>query len=114
MPCWRATWRGWPTRATRHNSLTLPGKPTGGPMGDNQVVYNDELVSGEVGQIGTQFDGLGHVGTRVGDEDIFYNGFRLDDIHSAYGLTKLGIENANGELKPGMPAEGYIEVGGEG
>jgi len=85
---------GMPSFGNRHFSLTLPGRPTGGPMGDNRVVYNDELFSGEIGQIGTQFDGLGHIGTRVGDEDVFYNGFRLRDIHSAYGLTKLGIENA--------------------
>lgn len=90
----RAYEPGMPSFGNRHYSLTLPGKPTGGPMGENQLVYNDELVSGEVGQIGTQFDGLGHIGTRVGDEDVFYNGFRLDDIHSSYGLTKLGIENA--------------------
>jgi len=90
----RAYEPGMPSFGNRHYSLTLPGKPTGGPMGENQVVYNDELVSGEIGQIGTQFDGLGHIGTRVGEEDIFYNGFRLKDIHSSYGLTKLGIENA--------------------
>jgi len=85
---------GMPSFGNRHFSLTLPGKPTGGPMGANQVVYNDELFSGEIGQIGTQFDGLGHIGTRVGEEDIFYNGFRLNDIHTSYGLTRLGIENA--------------------
>ena len=85
---------GMPSFGNRHFSLTLPGKPTGGPIGENQVVYNDELFSGEIGQIGTQFDGLGHIGTRVEGEDIFYNGFRLEDIHSSYGLTKLGVENA--------------------
>lgn len=85
---------GMPSFGSRHFSLTLPGKPTGGPMGENQVVYNDELFSGEIGQIGTQFDGLGHIGTRRDGEDVFYNGFRLDDIHSSYGLTRLGVENA--------------------
>ena len=85
---------GMPSFGNRHFSLTLPGRPTGGPFGENQVVYNDELFSGEIGQIGTQFDGLGHIGTRVGDEDIFYNGLRLEDIHTAYGLSKLGVENA--------------------
>lgn len=85
---------GMPSFGNRHFSLTLPGRPTGGPFGENGVVYNDELFSGEIGQIGTQFDGLGHIGTRTGDGDRFYNGFLLDDIHTPYGLSKLGIENA--------------------
>jgi kynurenine formamidase len=63
-------------------------------MGENQIVYNDEMVSGEIGQVGTQFDGLGHVGTRVNGEDVFYNGFKLSEIGDAYGLKKLGVHNA--------------------
>jgi kynurenine formamidase len=29
----------------------------------------------------------------VGDEDLFYNGFKRSEFGTAYGLTKLGIEN---------------------
>lgn len=82
-----------PLFGNRHYSLTIVSSPTGGPAGTNQLVWHDEMFSGEIGQIGTQFDGLGHVGTRVGGEDIFYNGVRRSEMKGAYGLAKLGVEN---------------------
>jgi kynurenine formamidase len=82
-----------PIAGKRHFSLTIPGRPTGGPLGKNRIVHNDELVSGEIGQVGTQFDGLGHVGVRVGGEDVFYNGNKLSEFGDTYGLKKLGVEN---------------------
>ncbi len=84
---------GMPLFGSRHYSLTIPGLPTGGPFGTNQIVYNDELVCAEIGQVGTQFDGLGHVGTMVGGDAVFYNGFKLAEFGTAYGLTKLGVEH---------------------
>ncbi|RMF86938.1 MAG: cyclase family protein [Nitrospinota bacterium] len=84
---------GMPLFGNRHYSLTIPGVPTGGPFGTNKLVYNDEMFSGEIGQIGTQFDGLGHIGTRVNGEDIFYNGFKLSEFGDSYGLKKIGVEN---------------------
>jgi kynurenine formamidase len=84
---------GMPLAGKRHFSLTIPGSPTGGPEGKNQGVHHDELFSGEIGQIGTQLDGLGHVGVRMGGDDYFYNGFKRSTFGTAYGLTKLGIEN---------------------
>jgi kynurenine formamidase len=84
---------GMPVPGKRHFSLTIPGLPTGQPSGKNGLVHNDELVSGEIGQIGTQFDGLGHVGVHVGGEDIFYNGNKLSEFGDTYGLKKLGVEN---------------------
>src|SRR5262245_18794828 len=36
--------RGW--------NLTIPGTPTGGPFGKNALIYHDELVTAELGQIG--------------------------------------------------------------
>ncbi len=77
----------------RHFSLTLVGSPTAGPAGENGAIWNDDLVTGEIGQVGTQFDGLGHFGVRVGDRDVYYNGFDRDDIARPYGLARLGIEN---------------------
>lgn len=85
---------GMPIPGKRHFSLTIPGLPTGTPTGSNKMVSNDELVSGEIGQVGTQFDGLGHVGARMGGEDFFYNGNKLSDFGDPYGLKKLGVENA--------------------
>jgi len=84
---------GMPIPGKRHFSLTIPGLPTGTPTGVNQMVSNDELISGEIGQVGTQFDGLGHVGAHVAGEDIFYNGFKLGEFGDPYGLQKLGVEN---------------------
>jgi kynurenine formamidase len=84
---------GMPLPGKRHFSLTIPGSPTGGPMGKNQGVYHDDLFSGEIGQIGTQLDGLGHVGVHLTDDDYFYNGFKRSQFGTAYGLEKLGIEN---------------------
>jgi kynurenine formamidase len=86
---------GIPVPGKRHYSLTIPGLPTGIPAPDatNQLIHNDELVSGEIGQIGTQFDGLGHIGVRIGRDDVFYNGFKLAEFGDPYGLKKLGIEN---------------------
>jgi len=84
---------GMPLFGNRHFSLTIPGVPTVDLGGENAVVYNDELVSGELGQIGTQFDGLGHVGTKMDGDYVFYNGFKLSEFGTSYGLTKLGVEN---------------------
>jgi kynurenine formamidase len=84
---------GMPLFGKRHFSLTIPGSPTGGPDGANRLVYHDEMFSGEIGQIGTQLDGLGHIGVRMAGDDYFYNGFRRSEFGKAYGLEKLGIEN---------------------
>ena len=78
---------GMPIFGTRHFSLRIP--KLFGPNGTNEMYYHDEVVSGELGQVGTQFDGLGHVG--IGD--LFYNGNRERDFAKGEGLTKLGIEN---------------------
>jgi kynurenine formamidase len=83
---------GMPLPGKRHFSLTIPGRPTGGPDGANRGVYNEEMFSGEIGQIGTQLDGLGHVGVRMHGDDYFYNGFRLSEFGKSDGLQKLGIE----------------------
>ena len=84
-----------PLVGKRHFSLTIPGLPSGEPAAgaQNRLVSNDEMVSAEIGQVGTQFDGLGHVGVRVGTDDRFYNGFKLTEFGDTYGLKQLGIEN---------------------
>ncbi len=42
--------------------MHIPGLPAGGPFGADNMVYNDEFIATEIGQVGTQFDGLGHIG----------------------------------------------------
>ncbi|MGH9256273.1 MAG: cyclase family protein, partial [Vicinamibacterales bacterium] len=54
---------GMPMFGTRHYSLRIPQAFS--MPGKNQAVFHDEIISGELGQIGTQFDGLGHLG--IGD-----------------------------------------------
>jgi len=87
---------GMPMYGTRHFSIRIP---QAFPMpGKNQAVYHDEIISGELGQIGTQFDGLGHLG--IGD--LFYNGNRRSEFAQAEGLTKLGIENVGAIVTRGV------------
>ncbi len=93
---------GMPLFGNRHYSLTIPGVPTGSVDSENQVVWNDEMFSGEIGQIGTQFDGLGHLGVRVDGEDRFYNGLKLAEFGDSYGLKKLGVENVGVFLTRGV------------
>jgi hypothetical protein len=81
--------------------LRIPGGPTGGPFGENKLVYHDEFLATEIGQTGTQFDGLGHIGIQMGkdgdkSEMYFYNGFTAAQMGDPYGLKKLGTE----KLKP--------------
>ncbi|ACK68276.1 putative cyclase [Rippkaea orientalis PCC 8801] len=76
----------------RNWKLIIPGVPTGGPIGQNEIVYNDEYVMAELGQVGTQFDGLGHVGVKTSKGNYFYNGNFLEEFGTSYGLTKLGVE----------------------
>ena len=87
-----------PLFGNRVFSLRIPGAPTGGPSGQNQLVYHDEFLTTEIGQVGTQFDGLGHIGLQLGEpgdqqEMRYYNGFTEKEMANANGLKKLGIEN---------------------
>jgi kynurenine formamidase len=79
---------GIPLFGTRHLSLQIP--QTSGPLGENEITWHEEIFSGEIGQVGTQFDGLGHVG--IGD--LYYNGFDRREFAKPGGLTKLGVEHA--------------------
>lgn len=78
--------RGW--------RMVIPGLPTGGPFGKQELVYNDEYVATEIGQIGTQFDGPGHIGVITSKGMFFYNGRYLTDPGiDAYGVGPLGVEH---------------------
>jgi kynurenine formamidase len=92
---------GMPLFGTRSFALTIPGSPTGGPFGRNRLVYHDEFVAAQLGQVGTQFDGLGHIGVQLGPDGDksqirYYNGFTEQEIGGADGLLKLGVE----QVKP--------------
>ena len=89
-----------PTFGERKFVLRIPGSPTGGPFGANGLVYHDEFVATEIGQIGTQFDGLGHIGVAINgpadkNEIRYYNGVTQLEIESSTGLRKNGVEKLN-------------------
>jgi kynurenine formamidase len=72
--------------------------PVAASYGTNKLIGHDEFVATEIGQTGTQFDGLGHIGVQMGNdgdqrEMRFYNGITEYEMVDAYGLKKLGIEN---------------------
>ena len=80
-----------PGFGTRGWRMTIPGLPTGGPFGPQKLIYNDEYLSTEIGQFGTQFDGPGHIGVITSKGMYFYNGRYLSDPSvSAYGMGDLG------------------------
>ena len=104
---------GMPLFGQRTFSLTIPSAPSGGPFGRNKLIYHDEFLVGEIGQVGTQFDGLGHIGVQAGepgdlDQMLFYNGFTETEIAGPYGLNKLGVE----KLKPIFTRGVLIDVAG--
>ena len=82
-----------PFFGVRSFKLTIPGLPTGGPFGKHQLIYNDEMVTAELGQVGTQFDGPGHIGVITSKGNYFYNGAMLDKEASSYGMGRLGVEH---------------------
>ena len=112
---------GMPMFGERKWIILIPASPTGGPFGVNKIVWHDEFLAIEIGQAGTQFDGLGHVGVQVGaDGDKanmrFYNGYTVQEMQSAYGLKELGTEKlhpivARGILIDFTLVHGDMELG---
>lgn len=105
-------------------ALSIPGAPTHGPLnwpGDNfDQTFMDEMVVAEIGQVGTQWDGLAHPMIRITgaqgwkDGNYFYNGVRLEDVETPRGLKKNGTEKAGGFFTRGilidMPALKGVKV----
>ena len=96
---------GMPLAATRNYSLRLVA--TGQAAGPNRVLYNDEFLAAEVGQVGTQFDGLGHIGGEVEFADgstqrVFYNGVTAAEMNASTGLRQLGIEHVKPLITRGV------------
>ena len=80
--------RDMPTFPHRTFRLTIPAFR--GVRGENKQFGRDEFFVGEIGQMGTQMDGLGHVGVGLPEGNTFYNGLTSEDIEDPYGLTKAG------------------------
>ena len=65
---------------------------------NEKMTYNDDIFQGWFG-IGSQFDGLGHLGF----DGMYYNCNHAKDFAQIGGLTKLGIEKV-----PPMVARGVV------
>lgn len=68
------------------------------PPSANKLLGNEELVITELGQIGTQFDGLPHIA--IGET--LYNCKRMDEVATGSGFTKLGVEKVGGIVTRGV------------
>jgi hypothetical protein len=99
--------KSMPLFGARTYALLSPGGPTYSLPGSNRIVANDEFLCAEIGQVGTQFDGPGHIGMKVtmadgSVEDVYYNGFTGGEMYSPYGLRALGVENVKPMLTRGI------------
>ena len=73
-------------------------KRTSNPAATNKQRSNEEIVTTELGQVGTQFDALNHQG--IGD--LLYNCFKSDEISTRNGFTKLGVEKVGAIFTRGV------------
>ena len=85
-----------PISATRQ--FELHTKRTVMAPGANRRGSNEELVTAEIGQVGTQFDGFAH--QTIGDT--MYNCVKVDDVATRTGFTKLGVEKVGAIVTRGV------------
>ena len=64
----------------------------------NRRGSNEEIVFAEIGQVGTQFDGFSH--QTIGNS--MYNCFKVDEISTRTGFTKLGVEQVGALMTRGV------------
>ena len=93
---------GMPIQATRRFDLHV--KRTFMNPQSNQRGSNEEIVTTELGQVGTQFDGFAH----QSHGDGLYNCFKISEIATRTGFTKLGIEKVGTLMTRGV----LIDVAG--
>jgi kynurenine formamidase len=93
---------GMPIQATRR--FDLHTKRTVINPQSNQRGSNEEVVTTELGQVGTQFDGFAH----QSHGDSLYNCFTISDTATRTGFTKLGIEKVGTLMTRGV----LIDVAG--
>jgi len=64
----------------------------------NRRGSNEEMVLAEIGQVGTQFDGFSH--QTIGNS--MYNCYKVDEVATRTGFTKLGVENVGAIMTRGV------------
>lgn len=70
----------------------------------NQRGSNEEVITTELGQVGTQLDGFAH----QTHGDSFYNCIKVEDVATRSGFTKLGVEKVGTVMARGV----LIDVAG--
>ncbi len=70
-------------------TFNMQMKRTAAAAGTNKRSGNEEIITAEMGQVGTQFDGFAH----QSHNNVHYNCFKTDEIVTRNGFTKLGIQN---------------------
>jgi len=70
-------------------TFNMQVKRTAPALGTNKRAGNEEIITSEMGQVGTQFDGFAH----QSHDNVHYNCFKTADIETRNGFTKLGIHN---------------------
>ena len=85
-----------PLQATR--TFELHTKRTTDLQGSNRRGSNEELVLAEIGQVGTQFDGLTH--QTIGGS--LYNCVPVDAVATRNGFSKLGVEHVGSLFTRGV------------
>lgn len=93
---------GMPIQATR--GFHLHTKRTFMNPQSNQRGSNEEVVTTELGQVGTQFDGFTH----QTHGDSLYNCFKVSEISSRTGFTRMGMEKVGMLMARGV----MIDVAG--
>ncbi|OFW37919.1 MAG: hypothetical protein A3F70_03155 [Acidobacteria bacterium RIFCSPLOWO2_12_FULL_67_14] len=73
-------------------------KRTTWPRGSNNRGSNEEMVTTELGQVGTQIDGFGHQSIGNG----LYNCVQMDAVATRTGFSRLGIEKAGALMTRGV------------
>ena len=94
--------QGMPIQATR--GFHLHTKRTFMNPQSNQRGSNEEVITTELGQVGTQFDGFTH----QTHGDSLYNCFKSSELSSRTGFTKMGIEKVGMLMARGV----LIDVAG--
>lgn len=82
-----------PLFGSRAFALRGTGGLAGGPLASNNVIWMDDFLATEIGQVGTQFDGLAHIGIGGAKGNRFYNGKLDSDVTGSYGVKNLGMEH---------------------
>lgn len=95
----------------------ITSHPAAPPQQEGERAVHRDYFTGFIGQMGTQFDALGHQGVavRMGDgslQSVFYNGITEEEMTGANqglgGIEKLGVEH----VKPIITRGVLIDIAG--